>query len=235
MEIISASLLAGAQNASGITVVIDVFRAFTTSAMLFEYGLKELLLVDDIESARSLAKEQGYLLVGEEKGQMPSGFDLGNSPTLIMKQGRVGVQGRTAVLRTSAGTRGAIAASRGSTTLLLGSFVTAGATARAVRAAIAATQEDLITLVAIGINGKYPSIEDTACADYLEHLLTGTEYSHLGFIQSLFCDTFTEETLSGKRSYFPPSDIVLSIQRDLFDFALLVKARGTDLLVSRIN
>ena len=52
MKIIRTNLLAGAQNVSGITVVIDVFRTFTTSAMLFEYGIKELVLVDDIESAR---------------------------------------------------------------------------------------------------------------------------------------------------------------------------------------
>ncbi len=234
MKIIRANLLAGAQNASGITVLIDVFRSFTTIAVLFQYGLKEMILVDDIESARSLAKEYVYLLIGEENGQMPCGFDLGNSPTEIMKRGRVGIKGRTAVLRTSAGTRGAIAASRHSKTLLLGSFVTARATARVIKEAVSA-KDIPVTLVAMGIDGNYSSIEDTACADYLEHLLIGTKYSHFKFIQSLFRETFTEVTLSGERSYFPPSDIVLATQRDLFDFSLLVKVRGTDLLVSKIN
>ena len=100
----------------------------------------------------------------------------------------------------------------------------------------AAGQEALVTLVALGIEGKKQSIEDTACADYLEQLLTEKEnYSHLEFIKSLFDDDFTKETLKGKQLHFPITDIVLSIQRDLFDFALIVEVQGSSLFVSRIN
>ena len=45
MEIKIASLLAGAKEASGISVVIDVLRCFTTDAIAFQRGAEKLILV----------------------------------------------------------------------------------------------------------------------------------------------------------------------------------------------
>jgi len=45
MEITRGSLLPGALAARGITVVIDVFRAFTCAPLLFSLGIKESILV----------------------------------------------------------------------------------------------------------------------------------------------------------------------------------------------
>ena len=43
MEIKIASLLVGAKEASGISVVIDVLRCFTTEAIAFQRGAKILI------------------------------------------------------------------------------------------------------------------------------------------------------------------------------------------------
>ena len=39
------SLLAGAADARGIVVVIDVLRAFSCSALMFHYGIRDMALV----------------------------------------------------------------------------------------------------------------------------------------------------------------------------------------------
>ena len=43
------SLLPGAQDAVGLVVIIDVFRCFTTEAVAFENGAKEIVLVAEIK------------------------------------------------------------------------------------------------------------------------------------------------------------------------------------------
>ena len=43
------SLLRGAQEAEGTAIIIDVYRAFTTAAIAFARGAKEIVLVAEIE------------------------------------------------------------------------------------------------------------------------------------------------------------------------------------------
>ena len=50
MEIRIESLIAGAREAEGVVVVIDVFRCFTTEAVAFANGAKEIILVAEIGS-----------------------------------------------------------------------------------------------------------------------------------------------------------------------------------------
>jgi len=45
MRVERRSLLAGAADAQGIVVVIDVLRAFSCSALMFHYGVRDLALV----------------------------------------------------------------------------------------------------------------------------------------------------------------------------------------------
>ncbi len=81
MEIRLASLLQGAQEAQGTTIIIDVFRAFTTAAVAFDRGAKQIILVAEVEEARQLRQQGlGELCMGEVDGLKPSGFDYGNSP-----------------------------------------------------------------------------------------------------------------------------------------------------------
>jgi 2-phosphosulfolactate phosphatase len=75
-------LLAGARQAEGLTVIIDVFRASTVGSYVFGNRAERILPVGKLEAAYEF-KEQNpdFLLIGERKGQRPPNFDFGNSPT----------------------------------------------------------------------------------------------------------------------------------------------------------
>ena len=96
------SLLPGAQDAVGLVVVIDVFRCFTTEAVAFENGAKEIVLVAEIEEAFDLQKQgRGDLLMGEVGGKKPQGFEFGNSPYELKNED---LTGKTIIQSTRAGT-----------------------------------------------------------------------------------------------------------------------------------
>src|SRR5512143_3395399 len=121
------SLLDGAKRARGLTVVIDVFRAFSTAAYAFDRGASEVVLVGGVDEAFALRERwPGALIMGEVHGRRVPGFDLGNSTTAIA---RADIAGRRLIQRTSAGTQGVVAAS-GAESLLLGSLVCARALVR---------------------------------------------------------------------------------------------------------
>lgn len=92
----------------GPVVVVDVIRAFTTAAYAFGSGAAEIYLVGDVEEALAFkAAHPGSLAMGEHRGLRPDGFDFPNSPSMVRD---VDLSGRTIVQRTSAGTRGVVAA-----------------------------------------------------------------------------------------------------------------------------
>ena len=101
MEIKILNLIEGAKQATGLTVIIDVFRAFSTSCYAFENGAKKIIPVGDINLAYEIKKQnQEYLLIGERNGIKPEGFDYGNSPTQIEN---ISFENKTLILTTSAG------------------------------------------------------------------------------------------------------------------------------------
>jgi 2-phosphosulfolactate phosphatase len=78
-------------TATGLVVVIDVLRAFTTSAFLFQAGAEEIILVSGVDEAFQLRKEiPDSIIVGEVDGIRVPGFDLGNSPSTIETFGPIG-------------------------------------------------------------------------------------------------------------------------------------------------
>lgn len=110
-------------------VVVDVLRATTTMATLFERGLERLLAVDDIEVARARASEGKRVLLGEVGGLTPEGFDYGNSPLEVERES---FAGREAVHFTTNGTR-ALCALAGRGAVFAGAIANCGAIAEAVR------------------------------------------------------------------------------------------------------
>src|SRR5512139_2519438 len=104
MNIEILQLIEGARKAAGLTVVIDVFRAFTTACYAIAQGAERIIPVGDLDLAYDLKRENPrYLLMGERKGRRPPGFDYGNSPTEIEA---ADFTRRTLVQTTSAGTQG---------------------------------------------------------------------------------------------------------------------------------
>jgi|GEM_PF-4211287 len=82
MDIQILELLDGARQARGLTVVIDVFRAFSLQPWLFARGADAIIAVGDEAEARRLKSElPAGVLIGERGGRILPGFDFGNSPS----------------------------------------------------------------------------------------------------------------------------------------------------------
>jgi len=235
------SLLAGAADARGIAIVIDVLRAFSCSALMFHYGIRDLALVRTPEQALGFRdRDPDYLVAGEVKGVKVDGFDLGNSPADIVSKGESFFRGRRVAARSSAGTQGVLAAAAHAEQVILGSYMTAAATAAYIRDhaqvdALVRGQETTVTIVAMGFEGVRPSVEDERCGDYLEHLLRGGggRYDHLQAVWECVNDPEIAASLRGEHDYRPKEDIVLALQRDLFDFVMIGRPEGDHVLVTR--
>jgi hypothetical protein len=91
MEIRRLSLLEGAQEATGIAVIIDVFRAFSCEPVLHALGAERVLLETDVE--KCLAQRGRAVLLGELDGSPIDGFDLPNSLTSSCAKARTSSTG----------------------------------------------------------------------------------------------------------------------------------------------
>ena len=208
MNVRILQLIEGAREARGITVVIDVFRAFSTEAYLLARGAERILPVGDVALAYRMKEEHPeFLLAGERHGRILPGFDLGNSPSEVSA---LDVLGKTVVHTTSAGTQG-IANATSADKILGGSLVNAAATAEYIRRS-GATEVSLA-----------PSEEDTLCARYLESLLLGTPFDvdrEIPLLRTTSGAKFFDE---GQKDVFPREDFFLCTARDRFPFALVLK------------
>ena len=66
MNIRVLQLIEGAKAARGITVVIDVFRAFSVEAYLFHRGAERVIPVGDVELAYQLKNENPHYILYED-------------------------------------------------------------------------------------------------------------------------------------------------------------------------
>jgi 2-phosphosulfolactate phosphatase len=233
------SALAGAQGAEGIVVVIDVLRAFTCASIMFGYGASELVLVGATEQAWELRRrDSSYLLAGEVDGIEVDGFDVPNSPKEIMEKGEIFFKRRKVVLRSSSGTQGAVAAAPTAREIVIAGYTTASAVARYISKKIESKRKEdgdlVVTLVAMGLAAREKSVEDERCADYIEHLLNKRPYDHLAAIGECLTDPLIAKALGGERQHLPKEDVVLSLQRDVFDFAMVGKRVGDAVVVTPV-
>jgi 2-phosphosulfolactate phosphatase len=219
----------GAEGVRGTAVIIDVFRAFTCEPLMFHYGAARVVLEADPE--RCLENRGDALLVGERDELPIPGFDLTNSPFLIMSRGRSCFEGRTVVHRTTSGVTGAVAALRTAEEVLLASFVNARATAEYIRRRAPRS----VSIVAMGIRSKQKAPEDDACGDYLECLLTGRPYDHIEATRAILSHETAQKFLRGDKEYLPREDPAICLQRDLFDFALVAVKRDGLICVERAD
>ncbi len=168
MDIKILHLLEGAEKAEGLTVIIDVFRAFSTACYAIAKGAEKIIPVADIETAYLLKKQNPhYILMGERNEMKPEGFDFGNSPSMLPQSG---LKGKTIVHTTSSGTQG-IEAAVNASQIITGSFVNAGAIVRYIKK----LKPKTVSLVCMGYACLYPVDEDTLCAEYIKNELTGKD------------------------------------------------------------
>jgi 2-phosphosulfolactate phosphatase len=213
MDIQILQLNEGARIATGVTVIIDVFRAFTTACYAFSKNAECIIPVADIEEAYRIRKENPkFLLMGERNEMKPPGFDYGNSPYLLPAEG---LEGKTIIHTTSSGTQG-IAAAINATEVLTGSFVNAGAIASYINS----IQPHTVSLVCMGYACEYPTDEDTQCAIYIRNLLTGSASNFEEMKEIIRTGTGSRFFDPEKQSWSPEADFHLCLQPEIFNFIL---------------
>lgn len=216
MNIKILQLIEGAKQATGLAVIIDVFRAFTVEAYLVNNSVQKLIPVGDKQIAYDYKeKHKDCILIGERHGIMLEGFDYGNSPSQIEK---IDFSGKTVVHTTSSGTQG-IANTKNAKEILTGSLVNAKAIAEYIKMQ---NVED-VSLVCMGNGGKSEAKEDTLCAEYIKSILEGKNPNLDNEIEEL-------KIIAGKRFFdknlqniFPERDFYLSTEVNKFNFVLKVE------------
>ncbi len=154
-----------ADKAIGLSVVLDVFRAFSVEAYIFGNGAYKIIPVRTLEEAYALKKENSeYILVGERGGVKPEGFDYGNSPTEILD---VDFSGKTIVHTTSNGTKGLLN-SINAEVVLAGSFLIADSIVKYIKQ----NNIENIFLISTDTDTKVDN-EDIILAYYIRDALEG--------------------------------------------------------------
>jgi 2-phosphosulfolactate phosphatase len=228
MEIEILQLTEGARKATGLTVIIDVFRAFSLACYAFHNGCDRIFPVGTVDEAVRLKdRNPDYLLVGEVNERRPDGFDYGNSPAQIE---HVNLLGKSLVHRTSAGTQGIVNAVHAKE-VITGSFVNAGAITTYIRK----HNPDHVSLVCMGYSAKEPADEDTYCAELIRARLRNMAFNYADIIEKL-------RTGSGKRlldpanaAHSPARDFDLCTRLDLFNFVLRVNKESEQAFLQKIN
>ena len=217
MEIRRLSTVAGAREARGLAVIIDVFRAFTTAAHVMANGAEKIAPVLTVEeSFRLKALHPEWLQIGEEGGIMVEGFDYGNSP---YDASLADFTGRTVIQRTGAGTNGVVNA-RGAEERVLGSFVMAEAIVRYIKR----KDPDVVSLVAMGNVGVEPNEEDESCAEYIEGRLRGEKPDFNEMRRRIRAAPSGAKFFDPARPQFREEDFHLALELDRFGFVLRVEA-----------
>lgn len=217
---------------SGVVVAIDVIRAFTTAAYAFGAGASSILLVAEVDEAVQLARSiPGALAMGEDHGRRPDAFAFSNSPVQIA---RADVGGRTLVQRTSAGTRGLLAATDADR-VFAASLVVASATARA--AAAASADGAAPTYV---ITGRFPDrpdrgTDDLLTAQLIERARTGQDLDLVATAAAVRDSDEAARTLALGGTDVDPDDIAFATEVDRFDFAMEAHRVGGRVELCRVG
>jgi 2-phosphosulfolactate phosphatase len=208
----------GARRAKGITVIIDVFRAFSVACYAADAGAARIIATADVSEAFLLKKKyKDSVLVGERDEKKIEGFDYGNSPTEIIK---ADLTGKTVIHTTTAGTQGLINTTNAET-VLTGSFVNAGAIIQYIRF----VNPDYVSLVAMGYRAVCSAEEDLMCAELIAAGLKNEIFNRETKIGDL-------QYSSGRRffdpaniDYSPPTDFFLCTMLNRFSFVLKATRR----------
>lgn len=212
MRVQVLELVEGARQARGLTVVIDVFRAFTLECYLFANGASRVYPVGAVDDALAMKRDHpDWVTFGERGGARVEGFEHGNSPAEALG---LDLAGRTCIHTTSAGTQGIVNAT-GATEIVTASLVNAAAVARYVRER---APKD-VSIVAMGNAGVRTAEEDVLCARYLEALLANKPFDVQPMADAL-ARTAGAKFFDPAHPEFPQEDFPLCVDCDRFDFVI---------------
>ena len=219
----------GAKRAQGLTVIIDVFRAFSLECYLYDMDVERIRPVGTIEEACSLKHDiQNSVLIGERHGKKCDGFDYGNSPSSILRKD---VAGKTIRPTTSAGTQGIVNAVHASE-IITGSLVNA----KAVAEYIISRQPQMVSLVCMGNGGVRLAPEDELCAEYIKSILEGREFLDMEQkINSLKRNGGEHFFDKSRQNIFPEADFYMCVKYNKFPFVITIDKDEIGFIANRKN
>jgi len=223
MEIRILQLLEGAKQAKGLTVIIDVFRAFTVAPWLIQKGAAHIIPVAGVDTAFELKqKYPDAILVGERDEKKIPGFDYGNSPTHLME---ANLEGKTVIHTTSSGTQGIVNATQANE-ILTGSFVNADAIVRYIQQ----HKPEIVSLVCMGYACMYPTEEDTLCAHYIANTLKGEPTPFAEWTENIKQSSGARFFDESKQSWSPVTDFHYCMKLNVFDFVLKAEMQKNNII-----
>jgi 2-phosphosulfolactate phosphatase len=223
MEIQILHLVEGARRAKGLTVIIDVFRAFSTACYIMNNGAEKIIPVSEtIKAFRLKKKNPEFILLGEEFEKKIPGFEYGNSPSHILNTDFAGM---TIVQRTSSGTLGIVSAVKADE-IITGSFVNAGAIIRY----ILKQKPENLSLVCMGYAALRPIEEDTLCAEYIVKTLNGKTVDFQKIMKTIKNTSAKRFYDPANASFSPPEDVDLCLDLSRFNFILKAEKSSSDLI-----
>jgi 2-phosphosulfolactate phosphatase len=218
MQVATLEFVEGAKKARGMTVIIDVFRAFSVACYAYDSGASRIIATDNVEKAFALKRSYSNpVLIGERNERKIEGFDFGNSPTEIIKEN---LAGKTVIQTTTAGTAGLLNATNTSM-LITGSIVNAGAVVRFIKAA----NPEEVSLVAMGYRGEISAEEDILCAEMIAAGLKDKPEDFQKKINDLRNGSGNRFFDPGNLDFSPPTDFFLCTMANRFDFILKAERR----------
>lgn len=222
-------LIEGAKQAEGLTVIIDVFRAFSLECYLHDMGVKEIRPIGSIEDAFALRGSiADSILVGERGGKKCEGFDYGNSPSTVEPQK---VKGKTIIHTTSAGTQGIVNAI-GASEIITGSLVNA----KAIAGYIMERQPEVVSLVCMGNAGVAPALEDELCAEYIKSILEGNEMPDIESRAAALRYTGGSHFFDKERQeIYPEEDFWMCVKCNRFPFVIQIEKDEMGFVAKRLK
>ena len=217
------------QSPSEATIVIDVFRAFTTACYILEQEPTGYFLTATSDVVRKLqTKYPKATLIGKPEKHCQLIYDIPNSPTRCLTSH---IKGKYILHRTEAGAKGVLHTLKNKRSLVLAtSFVNAEATVRYLQY----KQIKQITIIPMGHEAKTPSLEDELCAEYILALFTNRKFSLDQHIQALRLGPgryfFSED-----QKQYPAEDFKRCLQMKRFNFAIKALLENNYAILTRCD
>lgn len=198
-----------------VSIVIDVFRAFTTACVVLEKNPSEYYVTNHCKTVLKLSKTcDRSILLGKAGKGSDVVYTTFNSPTRV---GELDLKKRVVIHRTTAGGTGLISVKKGRR-IFAAAFANADATVIAVRT----LKPESIRIIPMGHEGTTPSLEDTLCAEYIQGLLEG---------KRIRIDTFFPKLKEDSGKYFfgedqnqyPEEDFYHCLSLNRYNFAIVVE------------
>ena len=204
-----------------VNIIIDVIRAFTVSHIAFKRGVREIILVNTIEDALKIKRDNPkYLLAGEVGGYKIDTFDLDNSPHNLDS---VYLKNYTLVLRTTNGVKATLNSLNAEQVFVTG-FSNAKTMAKYVKKIADKKVGSLINIIA-----SHPSSDDDiACAEYIKGIILGRDQvTKSKVIERIKNSDVAKKFFDPNNEDFKKEDIHYCTQEENSDFVMKIHMGDT--------